>query len=179
MINKDFGNGQDGDEYADPLVMACCAEVTEPFCESSASQSCHLDLIQTSCQSLPARISQKADEQALPGPKEALLNLATWIGDNQVLCKAAFGSSEVETTAPSCAAGDVSSYGSLLAGKQWVIPGTFSGGTTVISNVMITADQVSVTGIHTGSENCWSLGDNDGEPHVLEIFPEGPIIKTN
>jgi hypothetical protein len=180
-INKDFGNGQAGDEYSDPLVMACCAEVMNPFCSSSASQSCYLDLIQTSCQSLPVRIGQKAEEQTLPGPKEALQDLATWIGNNQEACRSTFGSSDVETTAPTCAAGDTSSYGPLLAGRQWAIPGTFSGGTTDINNVVITVNQASVTGAYTGAppESCWSLDDNDGEPHFLEIFPSGSLIKTN
>jgi hypothetical protein len=181
VINKDFGNGQAGDEYADPLVMACCAEVMDPFCSSDASQSCYLDLIQTSCQSLPVRIDEKAEEQGLAGPKEALHNLATWIRDNQGMCQSAFGSSDVETTDPACAAGDASSYGPLLAGRQWEIPGTFSGGTTNIFNVVITVNQASVSGVDTGTPpaSCWSLEDNDGEPHFLEIFPTGPLVKTD
>jgi hypothetical protein len=180
-ITKDFGNGQADDEYADPLVMACCAEVADPFCSSGASQSCYLDLIQTSCQSLPVRVGQKADEQGLPGPKEALQNLASWIGNNQAACRSAFGYSDVESTAPTCSPGETSSYGPLLAGRQWSIPGTFSGGTTDISNVVITVNQASITGVHTGTPaaGCWSLADNDGDPHFIEIFPSGPLIKTD
>jgi hypothetical protein len=126
------------------------------------------------------RIGQKADEQALAGPKEALQSLADWIGNNQDLCRAAFGESEVESTEPSCAAANASSYGPLLAGRQWTVPGTFSGGTTDISNVVITVDQAAVTGVFTGTpaESCWSLTDNDDDPHFLEIFPTGPLIKT-
>jgi hypothetical protein len=181
-IDRSFGNGQPGDEYSEPLVMGCCAEISEPFCSSSASQSCTLDLIETSCQSLPVRIDEKAEEQGLAGPKEALHDLATWIRDNQTECRSAFGSTEVETTDPTCAA-EASSYGPILAGRQWQLPGTFSGGTTNISNVLITVGQASVTGAHTnaggpgGSLGCWSLEDNDGEPHFLEIFPSGPLIE--
>src|SRR5690606_8153005 len=137
-IDRQFGSGQPGDEYANPLVMGCCAELAEPFCSSSASQSCYLDLIETSCQSLPVRIDEKAEEQALAGPKKALHDLATFIRDNQADCRSAFGTTEVETTDPACAADDASSYGPLLAGRQWTIPGTFTGGTTNISNVVIT-----------------------------------------
>lgn len=181
-IERSFGNRQGGDAYSDPLVMGCCAEVMSPFCSSSASQSCYLDLIETSCQSLPARISEKANEQALPGPKEALQNLATWIGNNDAACRAAFGTSEVEAMAPACEAGGASSYESLLAGRQWAIPGTHSGGTTDISNVVFTVGQASVTEVFTngaGAVSCWSLDDNDGTPHFLEIFPTGPLIESN
>lgn len=181
-IERSFGDGQEGDDYSDPLVMGCCAEVMDPFCSSSASQSCYLDLIETSCQSLPARIAEKADEQALPGPKEALQNLATWIGNNDAACRAAFGMAEVESMAPACAAGGASSYESVLAGRQWEIPGTHSGGSTDISNVVITVGQASVTGAFNsgaGAVSCWSLEDNDGAPHFLEIFPSGPIVESN
>lgn len=184
-IDRAFGDGQAGDEYSDPLVMGCCAEITAPFCNSSASQSCYLDLIETSCQSLPVRIDEKAEEQGLAGPKEALHDLATWIRDNQEQCRSTFGSTEVETTEPACAADDASVYAPVLAGRQWQIPGTFSGGTTNIFNVVITVGQASVTGAHTnageagGQQGCWSLGDNDGEPHFLEIFPSGPLIESN
>jgi hypothetical protein len=181
-IDRQFGNGQAGDEYADPLVMGCCTEIAEPFCSSSASQSCYLDLIETSCQSLPVRIDEKADEQALAGPREALHDLATWIRGNQADCRSAFGTTEVETTEPACVANDASSYRPLLADRQWAIPGTFTGGTTNISNVLITVGQASVTGAHDnaggagGSLGCHSLDDNDGEPYFLEIFPSGPLI---
>ena len=184
-IDRPFGNGQPGDDYADPLVMGCCAEISTPFCSSSASQSCYLDLVETSCQSLPVRIDEKAEEQDFAGPKEALHDLATWIGNNQEQCRAEFGSSEIAGTDPACAADDeTSSYGSLLAGRQWQIPGTFSGGTTNIFNVVITVGQATVTGAHTnaggagGAGGCWSLEDNDGEPHFLEIFPSGPLIES-
>jgi hypothetical protein len=184
-IDKVFGNGQPGDEYTDPLVMGCCAEISQPFCSSSASQSCYLDLIETSCQSLPVRIDEKAEEQAFAGPKEALHDLASWIRNNQEQCRSAFGSTEVETTDPVCAADDASAYSPLLAGRQWQIPGTFSGGTTDIFNVVITVGQASVTGAHDnadgagGLQGCWSLEDNNGEPHFLEIFPSGPLIESN
>lgn len=181
-INKEFGQGQAGDDYSDPLVMACCAEVTDPFCGSDASQSCTLDLIQTSCQSLPARIAEKADEQTLPGPKEALQNLSAWIGGNQEACRSAFGASEVETTAPTCETGNTSGYSAVLAGRQWEIPGTFSGGTTDISNVVITVGKASITGVHPAdlgtASGCWSLEDNDSAPHFLEIFPTGPLVES-
>jgi len=184
-IDKVFGNGQPGDEYTDPLVMGCCAEIAQPFCSSSASQSCYLDLIETSCQSLPVRIDEKAEDQGLDGPKEALHELATWIRNNQAQCRMAFGSTEVETTEPACAADDASAYSALLAGRQWQIPGTFSGDATDIFNVVITVGQASVTGAHDnagaagGSLSCWSLEDNDGEPHFLEIFPSGALIESN
>ena len=170
----------------DPLVMGCCAELSAPFCTSSASQSCYLDLVETSCQSLPVRIDEKAEEQVLGGPKEALHDLATWIRNNQEQCRSEFGSSEIASTDPACTADDeASSYGPLLAGRQWQIPGTFSGGTTNIFNVVITVSQASVTEAHTnadgagGSLGCYSLEDNDGEPHFLEIFPSGPLIESN
>lgn len=184
-IDRAFGSGQPGDEYSDPLVMGCCAEISQPFCSSSASQSCYLDFIETSCQSLPVRIDEKAEEQALDGPKEALHDLATWIRNNQTQCRSAFGSTEIETTEPACTADDASAYGPLLAGRQWQIPGTFSGGSTDIFNVVITVGQASVTGAHTnaggagGPRGCWSLEDNDGEPHFLEIFPSGPLIESD
>jgi hypothetical protein len=174
-IEKSFGNGQTDDTYADPLVMACCASVSAPFCASIASQ--------TSCQSLPARIDEKAEEQGLAGPKEALHDLAAWIGNNQELCRSTFGSDEVATTSPACGAGDASAYDPLLAGRQWAIPATFTGGTTEISNVVITVSQASITGVHPvdvgAAEGCWSLADNDDAPHFLEIFPTGPVLKTN
>lgn len=184
-IDKLFGDGQPGDEYSNPLVMGCCAEISEPFCESSASQSCFLDLIETSCQSLPVRIDEKAEQQGLAGPKAALHDLATWMRNNQEACRSTFGSTAVETTVPACVSGDASGYGPLVAGRQWAIPGTFSGGSTDISNVVITVGQATVTGAHTnaggagGSLGCSSLEDNDGEPHFLEIFPSGPLIESN
>jgi hypothetical protein len=184
-IDKTFGNGQPGDDYSNPLVMGCCAEISQPFCGSSASQSCYLDLVETSCQSLPVRIDEKAEEQALNGPKEALHDLAAWIRDHQGECRSAFGYTEVEMTAPACTPDDASAHGPQLAGRQWQIPGTFSGGTTDIFNVVITVGQASVTGAHDnaggagGPLGCLSLEDNDGEPHFLEIFPSGPLIASS
>jgi len=181
-IDKDFGNGQPGDDYSDPLVMACCAGVTESFCSSTTSRSCHIDLIQTSCQSLPERIHEKAEEQGFAGPKEALHELANFMSSNTNTCRSNFGLAEIESTEPTCAPGG-SNYATLLAGRQWVIPGPFSGGTTDITNVVITVDQASVTGVHpadqVGIEGCWSLEDNDDAPHFIEIFPTGPLVESN
>jgi hypothetical protein len=182
-IDKDFGHAQPGDDYTNPLVMACCVEATDPFCSSSASQSCHVDLIQTSCQSLPERIRQKAEEQGLAGPREALTNLANYMSNNEDACRTSFGLSEVEATAPTCAGAGGSSYGPLLVGRQWVIPATFSGGATEITNVVITVGEVAMTGVHpadlVGAQSCWSLEDNDGTPHFLEIFPSGPLVEAS
>jgi hypothetical protein len=181
-IDKEFGHGEPDDEYSDPLVMACCTTPTEPFCSSSASQSCHVDLIQTSCQSLPQRIHEKADEQALPGPKEALHALADHIGGHQEECRASFGLDAVEATDPACLVGGESSYGSLLAGRKWAIQGTFSGGTTDITNVVIAVDEASMAGIFpadsVGVEGCWSLEDNDDTPHFRRIFPTRPLVES-
>lgn len=181
-IDKEFGHGRARDEYADPLVMACCTTVTDPFCSSSASQSCHVDLIQTSCQSLPERIHEKAEEQALPGPRDALHGLADHMESDQASCRASFGLAEVEGTEPTCAIGGGSSYGPLLAGRKWAIPGTFAGGTTEITNVVITVEQATLTGVFpmgsVGVEGCWSLEDNDDSPHFRGIFPTGPLVES-
>ena len=90
---------------------------------------------------------------------------------------------DVESTAATCTPDGTASYGSSLDGRQWTIDGTFSGGATDITNVVITVGQALVTGVHPASigqaEGCWSLEDNDGEPHFLEIFPSGPLIESN
>ena len=75
------------------------------------------------------RIDEKAEQQGLAGPKAALHDLATWMRNNQEACRSTFGSTAVETTVPACVSGDASGYGPLVAGRQWAIPGTFSGGT--------------------------------------------------
>lgn len=181
-IDKEFGHGRARDEYSDPLVMACCTTITDPFCGSSASQSCHVDLIQTSCQSLPERVHEKAEEQALPGPRDALHALADHIQSDQASCRASFGLAEVEGTEPACAIGGGSGYGPLLVGRKWAIPGTFAGGTTEITKVAITVDQATMTGVFpadsVGLEGCWSLEDNDDAPHFRGIFPTRPLVES-
>lgn len=96
FLELTFGPDEAGDSYADPLVMACCPWYHEhdPYCEQPHERACWIDLVEQGCKSMPSRIEAFAHEHfpgALNAAKRgAILQIADYVGDNQVACVQAF-----------------------------------------------------------------------------------------
>lgn len=121
------GQGVDGDEYLDPLVMACCPEydVDMPNCGQPHERACFVDLIEQGCKSMVAKLEDFAHER-FPGlsnaPKRnAVLEIASYVRDHQAECVAAFRDDTGIAAMPASCDEDLNGpgYTSLLEDGYW------------------------------------------------------------
>lgn len=174
-----FGQDVDGDDYADPLVMACCPEydTAAPNCDQPHERACFVDLIEQGCKSMVGKIESFAHER-FPGlfdgaERQALLKLASHVREHQADCVAAFrDETGIGMTPAECDdEGNSPDYTSMLEDGMW----TFDPAGAV-QLVEISVAQAEWHGLHPidsdagALEVCDSADDND-DVMFLEIDP--------
>lgn len=182
--SRRFGHGETGDEYADPLVMACCDEYQGPMCAEHHQQTCYYDLVEQLCQGLVKRIQKYVNEEleddeavpaiARPTARTELIELSNWIATNQEECIERFITDTGVRDADSCNAGNQSTigYSGLLANQSWSIPN--SDEWKHLQNISATIDSAEITGLYPAAgespDACNSIEDNN-DVEFIEYTP--------
>lgn len=174
-----FGQGVEGDDYADPLVMACCPAYDPAVlnCSQPHERACFVDLIEQGCKSMVGQIEDFAHDR-FPGvgnaaKRTAVLKIADYVRDNQAECVAAFRDETGIAAMPAMCDqdGNGPGYTALLEGGYWSFDPD-----GLVSLVELSVARAEWHGLHPLGpddgplEECESADDND-DVMFLEVDP--------